>query len=88
MRIRNITATLKTFDLPSRSLHLPGRGRIADKRNEADITEAEYESAQIRKAEKYKWIRVLKDKTQAPKPVASPTLSVTEVEPNNSSDSE
>jgi len=88
MRIKSIVPTLKVYDLPTRALHLPGRGRAAGDKIFAEVTEQELACAHLAKAIKKKWIRVLKDKTSAPAPVVSPAPSVAVAEPNDSSDSE
>ena len=88
MRIKSLLPTLRVYDLPTRSLHLPGRGLASGDRYIAEITEEELASPQLAKAVTKKWVRVLKDKIAdvAKKPVAIPSPSVTDEKPNNSSD--
>lgn len=88
MRIRNNTKTLLTFDLPTGSLHLPGR------QVSRDLTDEELASPQVQRAKKHKWVREVREKTsaaapvsvKAAEPVASPVRSVAGTEPNDSSD--
>jgi hypothetical protein len=88
MKIRNNKKTLLTFDLPTGSLHLPGR------QVSRNLTDEEFASPQVQKAKKYRWIREVREKTpatapvsaKAAEPVASPVRSVAGTEPNDSSD--
>jgi len=68
MKIRSLQKTLQTFNLPARSLHLPGHG-------EAEVTEAELKSKELAKAVNVlHTVKVLKDKKLATEvtPVATP----------------
>lgn len=66
MRIKSLLPTLRVYDLPTRSLHLPGRGKASGDRYIAEVTEEELASPQLTKAVKKKWVRVLKEKIVAP----------------------
>lgn len=66
MRIKSLLPTLRVYDLPTRSLHLPGRGRASGDRYIAEVTEEELASPQLVKAVKKKWVRILKEKIAAP----------------------
>ncbi len=68
MKIRSIQKTLQTFDLPTRSLHLAGHA-------EAEVTDAERNSPQLKKAiDVLRTVKILRDKklVTAVTPVATP----------------
>jgi hypothetical protein len=95
LRIRSRRTNLLTFDLPSGSLHLPGRGRASGDRCIATISADDLKGcASLQKALARRWVVVLKPKAEQPdlakivRPVATSASAVSAVEPNDGSDNE